>query len=143
MPADGQADSRGDAPPAAVVRAAFEALAAGDLARLLELVDPALEWTYLDPDDPDPQPQVCRGRDELRRRLGEQGASITVEEIVPCGQRAVVVTRVPGLDARRARATGDRNFHVVTVHAGRVAALRACRSRFEAVAIATSEPVTP
>jgi ketosteroid isomerase-like protein len=33
----------------AVIRSAYEAYAEGDLARMLEFVDPDLEWTYLDP----------------------------------------------------------------------------------------------
>ncbi|MBO0713139.1 MAG: hypothetical protein J2P59_00180 [Acidimicrobiales bacterium] len=44
-----------------------------------------------------------------------------------------------GLDAVRARRTGDRNFHVVGVRDGRIAAMRACRSRNEAVALTAVE----
>ena len=45
----------------ALVRRAVEAYRRGDAAGLLELVHPDLEWTYLNPEDPDPQPQVCHG----------------------------------------------------------------------------------
>jgi ketosteroid isomerase-like protein len=46
----------------APVREAVEAYYRADTARLLELVQPDLEWTYLNPEDSDPQPQVCHGR---------------------------------------------------------------------------------
>ena len=34
---------------AELIRGAYQAYASGDLAAMLELVDPELEWTYLDP----------------------------------------------------------------------------------------------
>src|SRR5919201_988965 len=48
-----------------LIRGAYEAYARGDIATMLEIVDPDLEWTYLDPGLPDPQPDVCHGRGEL------------------------------------------------------------------------------
>jgi len=33
---------------------------------MLNLVDPDLEWTYLDPSAATPRPQVCHGRGELQ-----------------------------------------------------------------------------
>ena len=62
----------------AVVRRAYEAYGRGDVTRLLELVHPDLEWTYLDPSFADPQPQVCHGRDQLAwalRRQADQGVN--------------------------------------------------------------------
>ena len=56
----------------ALVRSAYEAYGRGDAARLLDLVHPDLEWTYLDPSFADPQPQVCHGRDQLAWALGRQ-----------------------------------------------------------------------
>jgi hypothetical protein len=47
---------------AELIRRAYEAYANGDLAAMLELVDPDLEWTYLDPALEQPTPQVCHGR---------------------------------------------------------------------------------
>lgn len=41
-----------------LIRRAYDAYARGDLAAMLEVVDPELEWTYLDPSLEDPQPQV-------------------------------------------------------------------------------------
>jgi ketosteroid isomerase-like protein len=53
-----------------VVRAAYAAYARGDVAGVLEFVDPDLEWTYLNPMEENPAPQTCRGRDELARASG-------------------------------------------------------------------------
>ena len=122
-----------------LVRRAFEAFASGDLDVAVELAHPEFEWTYLDPSVADPEPQVCHGRDELRYWIGRpsrQGLAFELEEIVGYGDRILVVTHAPGLDADRARQTGDRNFHVVSVREGRIVALRACRSRNEAVEVA-------
>ena len=51
---------------------------------LLELVHPDLEWTYLDPSMEAPQPQTCRGREQLAWALGQQadrGLVSQVEEV--------------------------------------------------------------
>lgn len=120
-----------------VVRTAFEALAQGDVGTMLESVDPNLEWTFLDPSEEDPTPRVCHGRQQLDRwaRRGQEG--MTLEEVIPYGDNVLVVTRSPGLDSRRAWVADDRNFHVVTMRGGLVTGLRACRSRDEAVRIAS------
>jgi ketosteroid isomerase-like protein len=125
--------------PVAVVRRAFAAYARGDVSAMMRLVDPDLEWTFLDPSELDPQPRVCHGRDQLEsalRRRADQGLRSAIEEVVGSGDRVMVVEHIPGLDARRARRAGDRNFHVLTVRGGRIAALRACRDRAEAAALA-------
>ena len=49
----------------ALVRRAYAAYESGDTAAMLNLIDPDLEWTYLDPSAADPRPQVCHGRGEL------------------------------------------------------------------------------
>ena len=54
---------------AELIRGAYQAYASGDLAAMLELVDPELEWTYLDPALEHPTPQVCHGRHELEQVL--------------------------------------------------------------------------
>jgi ketosteroid isomerase-like protein len=124
-----------------LIRTAYGAFSRGDLDSVLELVDPELEWTFLDPSTENPEPQICRGRDQLAYWMG-RGAGwrmrAELEEIVGYGDRVVVVTHSPGIDAIRARKTGDRNFHVITVRDGRIAALRACRSRDEAVTLASA-----
>jgi hypothetical protein len=88
---------------------------------------------------------MCRGRDQLAYWVGrDSGWRIPpeLEELVFFGERVLVVTHSPGIDERRARKTGDRNFHVVTVRDNRITALRACRNRDEAEAFA-STPTTP
>ena len=47
----------------ALVREAYEAYGRGDVAGMMEFVDPELEWTYLDPAFENPEPQTCHGRD--------------------------------------------------------------------------------
>jgi ketosteroid isomerase-like protein len=120
-----------------LIRSAYEAYANGDLEAMLGLVDPDLEWTYLDPGLEDPQPQVCHGRHEpesaLERRA-ERGLTTELEEVVGNGDRVMVMARTPGVDAYRARPADDRNFSVLTVRDGRIVALRDYRDRDEALA---------
>jgi ketosteroid isomerase-like protein len=122
-----------------LVRAAYQAYAQGDLASLLGLVDPDLEWTYLDPTFEDPEPQVCHGRHELQEALERQaalGLRAELEEVLGSGDRVMVVVRTPGIDAYRARKADDRNYTVLTVRDGMIVALRDCRDREEAMASA-------
>jgi ketosteroid isomerase-like protein len=115
-----------------VVRAAYEAYGRGEVSRLLELVHPDLEWTYLDPSVEDPQPQVCHGREELAQALGQQadrGLVSQVEEIASSGDKVMVAVRTPGADQRRAWQADDRNYVVLTMARGRIVALRDFRDR--------------
>jgi len=123
-----------------LVRTAFEAFARGDAVAVLEFVDRDLEWTFLDPSVRDPQPAVCHGRRQLADRLAHRSGRALpteLEEVVAVGKQVLAVTHIPGLDAFRARQADDRNYHLVTVEKGRITALRACRSREEAVALAS------
>jgi uncharacterized protein len=125
MPADSES----------VVRAAYAAYARGDVAGVLELVDPDLEWTYLNPVQDNPAPQTCHGRDELARGIRRQaalGLLPQLEEMTALGDRVLVVVHIPGIDALRVRQSSDRNYAVLTVRDGRITALRACRDRDEA-----------
>ena len=120
-----------------VIHRAYEAYGRGDLATMLELIDPDLEWTYLDPAFEHPEPQVCHGRHELEaalRRQQRNGLRSELEEVITSGDRAVVVVRTPGLDTFRAWQADDRNYDVITARGGRIVALRACRDREEALA---------
>lgn len=124
---------------ASLVTRAYERYVDGDLAAVLDLVDPDLEWTYLDPAETEPEPQVCHGRHELEHALERQraqGLRSELEEVIGRGDKVMVVTRTPGLDALRARHAEDRNFDVFTIRGGRVVALRACRDRAEALVLA-------
>lgn len=119
----------------ALVREAYEAYGRGDVARMLEFVDPELEWTYLDPAFEDPEPETCHGRDQLRwalERQAGQGLVSGIEEIVASGDQVMVVIHTPGIDRVRARQAGDRNYLVLTVSQGRIVRMRACRNRDEA-----------
>lgn len=125
MPADSES----------VVRAAYAAYARGDVSGVLELVDPDLEWTYLNPMQDHPAPQTCHGRDELARGIRRQaalGLLPRLEEMTARGDKVLVVVHIPGIDALRVRQSSDRNYAVLTVRDGRITALRACRDRDEA-----------
>lgn len=122
-----------------VVRAAYDAYLRGDIATMLTFVDADLEWTYLDPGTADPQPQTCHGRGQLEfhaRRLAERGLRSELEEVIANGDRVLATVHTPGLDARRERRADDRNYDVLTIRDGRIVAMRACRDRAEALALA-------
>jgi ketosteroid isomerase-like protein len=121
------------------VRQAYAAYTAGETAALLDMVDPDLEWTYLDPATVNPSPQTCHGRGELRIALARQadrGLRMELEEIVGHDDKVLVVVHIPGVDAHRATPADDRNYDVLTLRDGQIVALRACHSRTEAIALA-------
>ena len=115
-----------------LVRGAYEAYSRGEIAKLLDIIDPGLEWTYLDPSVADPEPQTCHGRKQLQWALqgqAERGLRSEAEEIEACGDKVMVIVHTPGIDRRRVRQADDRNFLVLTLRNGRVIAMRACRDR--------------
>lgn len=122
-----------------IVREAFLAYDRGDVARMMEFVDPDLEWTYLDPGLEDPQPQVCHGREELEQALRWQaglGLKAEVEEVVAAGDQVMLVMRTPGVSQYRHRNADDRSYDVLTVRDGLIVGLHACRDRTEARSLA-------
>jgi ketosteroid isomerase-like protein len=122
-----------------LIRRAYQAYASGDLPAMPELVDPDLEWTYLDPTLEHPIPQVCHGRHELEQVLrswAEHGVRVELEEVISSGELVVVGVRTPGVDAHHGWQRGDRAYSVFTVREGRVVALRDCRDRQEALRLA-------
>jgi uncharacterized protein len=122
-----------------LVRRAYEAYAAGDVTTMMQFVDTNLEWTYLDPAFEDPDPQVCHGTQELAvalQRQARRGLKSRLEEVHGNGDRVMVSVHTPGLDALRARQADDRNYDVLTVRAGRIVAMRACKNRQEALSAA-------
>jgi ketosteroid isomerase-like protein len=124
---------------AELIRRAYQAYANGDLAAMLELVDPELEWTYLDPALEHPASQVCHGRQELEQVLGhwaEHGLRAELEEVTSVGELVMVGVRTPGVDAHHGRRGDDRAYSVFTVRGGRIVALRDCRDRQEALEVA-------
>ena len=106
---------------------------------MLGYIDPDLEWNYLNPRMENPRPQVCHGRQELEGALqmwAEHGFRAELEEVQGRGDRVMVVVRTPGVDAFNERSGDDRAYAVLTVLGGRIIALRDCRDRPEALAIA-------
>jgi ketosteroid isomerase-like protein len=127
--------------PEQIARRAYAAFAEGEIASVLDLVDPDLEWTFLDPSVPNPEPAVCHGRDQLAYWIGRGsgwGLPADLEEVIANGDQVLLATRSPGIDQMRARSTGDRNFHVLTIRDGKITALRACRDRSEAISLVTA-----
>jgi ketosteroid isomerase-like protein len=123
----------------ALVREAYEAYGRGDVAGMLEFVDPELEWTYLNPAFENPEPETCHGRDQLQLALERQagrGLASQIEEIVASGDKVMVVIRTPGIDRVRVRQVEDRNYLVLTLGQERIIRMRACRDRDEALSFA-------
>jgi|SRR6266704_870414 len=122
-----------------IVREAFLAYDRGDVARMLEFIDPDLEWTYFEPGLDDARPQAYGGRDELEqavRRQVQQGVRSELEEVVAAGDQVILVMRTPGLDRHRQQQGDDRTYDVVTMRDGLIVGLHACRDRSEARSLA-------
>jgi ketosteroid isomerase-like protein len=122
-----------------IVREAFLAYDRGDFARMMDFVDPGLQWTYLDPGLAEAAPQVCRGREELERVLllqAELGLHSELEAVVAAGDQVIMVMRTPGLDKYRGSQADDRTYDVVTVRDGRIVEIHACRDHSEARTLA-------
>jgi|SRR6516162_2295657 len=122
-----------------IVREAFLAYDRGDIARMMDFVDPELDWTYLDPALPEPQPQTCHGRGELEkalRRQAELGLRAEMEEVIAAGEHVLLVMRTPGVDKYLRRQEDDRTYDVVTLRDGLIVGLHACRDRGEARSLA-------
>ena len=122
-----------------LIRRAYQAYANGDLAGMLELVAPDLEWTYLDPTLEPPTPQVCHGRQELEQVLrgsAEHGLRAKRGEFTGSGELVVGGVWTQGVDAPHGRRGDDRAYSVVTVREGRIVALRDCCDRHEALQLA-------
>ena len=118
----------------ALVREAYEAYGRGDVAGMLEFVDPELAWTYLNPAFENPEPETCHGRNELQlalERQAERRLASQIEEIVASGDKVMVVIRTPGIDRARVRQAEDRNYLVLTLDQERIIRMRACRNRDE------------
>jgi len=127
---------------AELVRQAYDAFSNGDTQALLRLVDPDLDWVYLDPSQEDPQPQTCHGRQELEAMLDRQaqrGLASELEEIAGNGDRVAMVVRTAGIDAYRVRHADDRNFTVLTVENGRITRLHDYPNREAAFAALTRQ----
>jgi len=81
-----------------IVREAFLAYDRGDVTRMMEFVDPDLEWTSL---DPSLGPQTHHGREQLEkalRRQAERGLRAEVEQVIAAGEQILLVMRTPPVD---------------------------------------------
>jgi ketosteroid isomerase-like protein len=122
-----------------IVREAFLAYNRGDVARMMEFVDPELEWTYLEPGVTDPQPQTCHGRGELEKALltfADRGLRPELEHVIAAGEKVMLVMRTPGIDQYRLRQADDRTYDVLTLKEGVITTVHACRDHDEAQSVA-------
>jgi ketosteroid isomerase-like protein len=122
-----------------IVREAFLAYDRGDVTRMMDFVDPEVDWTYRDPELEDSEPQLCHGRGELekalRRRTGHWPRA-QLEEVIAAGDRVMLVMRTPGADEYRQQQADGRTYDIVTVRDGLIVRLKACRDRSEARTLA-------
>jgi ketosteroid isomerase-like protein len=122
-----------------IVREAFLAYDRGDVTRMMDFVDPDVDWTYLDSGPEGPRPRICRGRGKLAKALRRQadlGLRAELEEVIAAGDRVMLVMHTPGIDEYRHRQADDRTYDIVTVRDGRIIRLHACRDRSEARSLA-------
>jgi ketosteroid isomerase-like protein len=122
-----------------IVREAFLAYDRGDVERMMDFVDPDLEWTHLDPGLGKSQLRTDHGRCELENALRRQldlGLRAELEEVIAAGEHVMLVMRTPGVDEYRSRQDDDRTYDVATVRDGLIVELRACRDRGEARSLA-------
>ena len=122
-----------------IVREAFLAYDRGDVTRMMDFVDPDVDWAYRDPGREDSEPQTCHGRGELEKALRGQagrGPRAQLEEVVAAGDRVMLVMRTPGIGEFRQRQADDRTYDIVTVRDGLIVGLHACRDRSEARSLA-------
>ena len=122
-----------------IVREAFLAYDRGDVTRMMDFVDPEVDWTYRDPELADSEPRLYHGRRELEQALRRQtgrGPRAQLEEVIAAGDRVMLVMRTPGIDGYRHRPGDDRTYDIVTVRDGLIVGLKACRDRTEARSLA-------
>lgn len=114
-----------------IVREAFLAYSRGDVARMMEFVDPDLEWTDVG-SGANGSARVRTGRDELEQALRQQASSglqAELEEVIASGEKVMLVMRTPGLGLTRSQSPGDKTYDVVTVRDGMIVGLCACQDR--------------
>ncbi len=122
-----------------IVREAFLAYDRGDVERMMDFVDPDLEWTHLGLSLGNSQLRTDHGRCELEnalRRQLDQGLRAELEEVIAAGDQVMLVMRTPGIDEHRPRRDDGRTYDVATVRDGLIVELRACRDRGEARSLA-------
>jgi ketosteroid isomerase-like protein len=122
-----------------IVREAIRAYERGDISALMGYVDPALEWTYLEPGPEDPQVQTRHGRKELEKALRVQAdhkLRSELEQVIANGEKVILVMRTPGISKYQPWYDDDRTYGVVTVRDELIVGLQACLDRREARSLA-------
>lgn len=122
-----------------IVREAFLAYDRGDVARMMDFVDPDVDWTYLDSGPEGPRPRTCHGRGELAkalRRRADLGLRAELEEVIAAGDRVMLVMRTLGIEDYGKRQSDRRTYDIATVRDGLIIGLHACRDRREARSLA-------
>ena len=107
-----------------VVRRVFEAFRAGNVERVLEMVDPAVEWD-LSRAATWPERPVYRGYDDVSRFFAEwtgewEDYEFDVEELLDAGQRVVAVVRDGGRSKKAGIKLERRHGEVWTLRDGKV-----------------------
>ena len=117
-----------------IVRRHQEAFNRGDLATMLELTSPKIEW-WDRVDDPDAS--VHRGYDAVMRHLAEFDdlAELRVEpqEFIDAGAFVIVPTRQVGRGRTSGAVFEEHQVNVFRVRDGKVTELREYRERSEAL----------
>ena len=129
-----------------VARQAYAGFAGGDTAAAVSLVAEDLEWTFLDPSAPDPRaggvpwPRPACVLDGTRKRVEAAGQARAGRR-----QWRARPRRHPIAWSRRHPGTPDGRLElpVLTVHDGKIVALRACRKRDEALGLVAAAPPGP
>jgi len=124
-----------------IVRRQNEAFNRGDLARLLELADPNIEWW--DRQD-DPGADVHRGHEGLRKAFAELAdlAELHLEpkEFIDAGDYVVVPVRVTGRGQTSGVSFAEDEVQVFRLRDGKITELREYREKGEALeAVGLSE----
>ena len=117
-----------------IVRWQNEAFNAGDIARILELSDPDIEWW--DRAD-DPGAHVHRGHDGVRKALAELAdlaeLRVEVKEIIDVGEYVLVPVRLTGHGHASGASFEEHEVHVFRLRDRKIVELREYREKGEAL----------
>ena len=117
-----------------IVRRQNDAFNRGDVATLLELTDPSIEWW--DRED-DPGADVHRGHDGVTKALAELAylaeLHIQAREFIDAGDYVVVPVRLTGRGEASGVSFEEDEVHVFRLRDGRITELREYREMSEAL----------
>jgi len=119
------------------VRRVFEAVQSSDMERVIELVDPEVEWVFSRATTW-PGPQVYRGHDEVRGFVAEwvggwDDYRFEVEELIDAGSRVVAVVRDEGRSKTAGIRVDRRHGEVWSVRDGMITRVELYDTRTEAI----------